>query len=163
MLRPNPNRDLVNKKTIGLCFLCTVLVIASMLDSAHSGDLLRAPQNSCETIPEVGSRNNEASLSVFNKILSAPISFYQEFMSPYWGNRCSHHPSCSRYSLLAIRKHGAIIGFAMTFDRLQHEANEAEYSRLVEINGETKVYDPIENNDFWWYKKQGASHVHNLE
>jgi hypothetical protein len=74
-------------------------------------------------------------------------------MSPYWGNKCAHHPSCSRYSLLAIKKHGPVIGFVMTFDRLQHESNEAKYSPLFKINSETKVYDPLENNDFWWYKE----------
>lgn len=45
----------------------------------------------------------------------------------------------------------------MTFDRLQHESNEARYSPLIKINGETKVYDPVENNDFWWHKKSEGS------
>lgn len=156
MLRQNRNYDLVNKKSIRLYFFCTVLliiIIVIMSDFAYSENSLRAPQNSFQTIPEVQSGNNECSPSIFNKILSAPIIFYQKFMAPYWGHRCSHHPSCSRYSLLAIKKHGAIIGFVMTFDRLQHESNEAKYSPLIKINSETKVYDPVENNDFWWYKK----------
>ena len=42
------------------------------------------------------------------------------------------------------------MGSIMTFDKLLHESNEARYSRLIEIDGETKVYDPVENNDYWW-------------
>ncbi len=124
-----------------------------MSDSAYSENLLRAPQNSLKTTLEIQSGNKERPVGIFNKILSSPIIFYQEFMSPYWGNECSQYPSCSSYSLLAIKKHGAIIGFIMTFDRLQHESNEARYSPLIKINEETKVYDPVKNNDFWWYRK----------
>jgi hypothetical protein len=40
----------------------------------------------------------------------------------------------------------------MAFDRLQHESNEARYSPLVQTGGEIRVYDPLENNDYWWYR-----------
>jgi len=153
MFRLNLSHDLSNKISIGLYFFCTVLIILLTSDFAYSENLLRAPQNPLKTTTEVNSENYKHSPNSFNKLLSAPIIFYQKFMSPYWGHKCSHHPSCSRYSILAIKKHGAVIGFVMTFDRLQHESNEARYSPLIMINRETKVYDPVENNDFWWYKK----------
>ncbi len=137
----------------GSILFCAMLIVLITSDSAYSENLLRAPHNPLKTTPEVHSENNKSSLNIFNKISSAPIIIYRKFMSPYWGRKCSHHPSCSRYSILAIKKHGAIIGFVMTFDRLQHESNEARYSPLIKVNRETKVYDPVENNDFWWYKK----------
>jgi len=121
---------------------------------AYGENLLRAPQNSLKNTHKVIIKNTADSINNYNNIVSFPIIFYQNFMSPYWGHKCSHYPSCSSYARLAIKKHGAIIGSMMTFDRLQHESNEAKYSPLIEINSETKVYDPIENNDFWWYKKQ---------
>jgi len=152
MFHLNRNFNFSGKKPIRFCFFCTVFIIMIMSNSAYSENLLRAPQNSLKTTPDVQSENKKLSPNTFNKILSAPVIFYQKCLSPYWGHRCSHHPSCSRYSLLAIKKHGAIIGFIMTFDRLQHESNEARYSPLIKINGETKVCDPVENNDFWWNK-----------
>ena len=62
-------------------------------------------------------------------------------------------PSCSRYSLLAIQKHGAAIGIVMTADRLLHEADEQKISREVRTAGQAFCLDPVSNNDFWWYEK----------
>ena len=85
------------------------------------------------------------------KIAAAPVLFYQRFLSHLWGQSCAYYPSCSNYALLAIRKHGALIGTVITFDRLQHEANEGRTSPLILTGGQIKVYDPLENNDYWWY------------
>jgi putative component of membrane protein insertase Oxa1/YidC/SpoIIIJ protein YidD len=92
-------------------------------------------------------------------IATAPVLFYQRFLGPSWGRRCSYYPSCSNYALLAIRKHGAVLGSIMTFDRLQHEANEVRYSPLIVTGGEIKGYDPLENNDYWWYTANHSESV----
>jgi len=81
------------------------------------------------------------------------LRFYQKFISPYDGNRCPMYPTCSQYSMNAINKHGPIIGIIMTADRLIHEANEMDYAPLVQIGESTRFYDPVSNNDFWWYRK----------
>lgn len=88
---------------------------------------------------------------ISEEIAAAPVRFYQRFLGAHWGRRCAYYPSCSNYSLLAIRKHGALIGLIMTFDRLQHESNEVIYSPLIRTGNEIRVYDPLENNDHWWY------------
>jgi hypothetical protein len=67
------------------------------------------------------------------------------------GDRCPSEPTCSSYSLKAFRKHGFFIGWAMTVDRLIHEADEGRMSPLVRRDGEFKIFDPVENNDYWWY------------
>jgi hypothetical protein len=67
------------------------------------------------------------------------------------GQRCPSEPTCSSYSAQAFRKHGFFIGWVMTVDRLIHEADEGRHSPLVRINGEFKILDPLEDNDFWWY------------
>lgn len=119
-----------------------------------SENVLRAPNNSLKGTYRIEKGDNsKPSKDVVKKVFSAPIMFWRKIMSRHWGIRCSHYPSCSKYSLLAIEKHGPIIGFVMTFDRLQHESNEARYSPVAVINGETRVLDPVENNDFWWYGK----------
>ena len=85
---------------------------------------------------------------------SSAVKFYQYALSPVIGSRCSMYPSCSSYSLLVLKKHGGLIGFAMTVDRLMHEAEELRSGPLIEDNGRYLVYDPVENNDFWWNKKE---------
>ena len=38
------------------------------------------------------------------------IRAYQILLSPLLGNNCRFHPSCSQYTLEAIRKHGSLRG-----------------------------------------------------
>lgn len=40
----------------------------------------------------------------------------------------------------------------MTVDRLLHEGREeTAVSPIVYHGGRPKIFDPVENNDFWWY------------
>jgi hypothetical protein len=42
----------------------------------------------------------------------------------------------------------------MTVDRLIHEGREeAAVSGLVIREGRPRIFDPVENNDFWWYRR----------
>jgi hypothetical protein len=93
---------------------------------------------------------------ILEEIAAAPVLFYQHYLSHQWGQTCAYYPSCSNYALLAIRKYGAVLGTVITFDRLQHEANEGRTSRPILTDGQTKIYDPLENNDFWWYRRPGS-------
>ena len=80
------------------------------------------------------------------------VSFYRNHISAVDGDRCPSFPSCSSYSVQAIKKHGFSIGWMMTVDRLIHEGKtEASVSPLIYDRGKWKIYDPVENNDFWWY------------
>lgn len=115
--------------------------------------MLREPNNVLKTASEKEEDITDSSPDILVNIASAPTIFFRKVISPYWGYDCSHYPSCSQYSLLAIEKHGAIIGLIMTFGRLEHEANEAKYSPLIKINRRTYVFDPVENNDFWWHEE----------
>jgi len=51
---------------------------------------------------------------MLNKILIFPfillIKFYQSAISPFLGKNCRYTPSCSQYTLEALRKHGIIKG-----------------------------------------------------
>ena len=87
------------------------------------------------------------------------ISLYKNHISTVDGDRCPSEPSCSTYSQTAIQKHGFFIGWMMTVDRLIHEfsVNE-ETSPMVFTEGKWKIYDPVENNDFWWFPRDGKSY-----
>lgn len=82
-------------------------------------------------------------------------SFYKNHISPVDGSRCPSMPSCSSYSVQAFKRHGFFIGWVMTVDRLLHEGDESRVSPLVYVDGEWKIFDPIENNDFWWFHANG--------
>lgn len=77
-------------------------------------------------------------------------SFFRDYISAVDGDRCPSIPTCSSYSVEAFKKHGFLMGWLMTVDRLIHEADEAAFSLLVRRNGRFSIYDPVENNDFWW-------------
>ena len=87
------------------------------------------------------------------------VGFYRETVSKVDGDRCPSEPSCSEYSLQAFRKHGFFIGWIMTVDRLIHEGTEeTKVSPVVYSRGKKKIYDPVENNDFWWYPGDWKNH-----
>ena len=81
------------------------------------------------------------------------FQFYQKYISPVDGERCPSFPTCSQYGLQAVRMHGALLGVVMTFDRLLHESDEARIAPLIRVGDSVRCYDPVENNDFWWYKR----------
>lgn len=46
------------------------------------------------------------------------VRAYQLFISPLIGSRCRFHPTCSQYSLEALKSHGALKGCWLTLRRL---------------------------------------------
>jgi hypothetical protein len=83
------------------------------------------------------------------------LSLYKNHISPVDGKRCPSYPSCSSYAEQALKKHGFVRGWMMTVDRLIHEGDEeTSVSPLVIVDGEAKIFDPVENNDFWWYPRE---------
>jgi putative membrane protein insertion efficiency factor len=85
------------------------------------------------------------------------IRIFQKYISPVDGDRCPCYPTCSQYSVEAIRKHGAVIGMVMTFDRFLHESDEIRRVPLVKVYDSYRYYDPVENNDFWWSRGAGPA------
>jgi putative membrane protein insertion efficiency factor len=46
------------------------------------------------------------------------IRFYQKFLSPLTPPSCIYSPTCSQYTLLAIKKHGALKGSYLGLRRI---------------------------------------------
>ena len=87
------------------------------------------------------------------------VNFYGRHISPVDGDRCPSSPSCGSYSARVFQKHGFFMGWMMTVDRLIHEGREeTEVSPFIHSEGKWKIYDPVENNDFWWYSGKGTAH-----
>jgi hypothetical protein len=50
-----------------------------------------------------------------------------------------------------MEKHGFFLGWMMTVDRLLHEGQEeTKVSPVVYFEGKWRIFDPVQNNDFWW-------------
>ena len=80
------------------------------------------------------------------------VNIYREHVSPIDGDRCPSFPTCSSYSVQAMEKHGFLLGWMMTVDRLLHEGQEeTKVSPVVYYEGKWRIFDPVRNNDFWWY------------
>ena len=43
-------------------------------------------------------------------VLLAIIRAYRLLLSPWWGNACRFHPTCSTYAAEAIARHGSLRG-----------------------------------------------------
>ena len=80
------------------------------------------------------------------------LRFYQGVITPLDGSRCPMYPTCSEYSVQAIRKHGPVIGVVMTADRLIHEADEQRFAPLDKVGDRYRFMDSVSDNDFWWYR-----------
>jgi len=79
-----------------------------------------------------------------------PIQVFRSLISGADGDRCPMHPSCSQYALDAIQKHGSIIGWVMTCDRLMRcGMDETRHTPPARVGRRILSYDPVENNDFW--------------
>ncbi len=52
------------------------------------------------------------------RVLMAAVRGYRLLLSPWLGNACRFEPTCSRYSLAALEKHGALAGSYLTVHRI---------------------------------------------
>lgn len=51
-------------------------------------------------------------------VATAPIRFYQRFVSPMFPRRCKYHPTCSAYAVDAVREFGVLRGAVLAGWRL---------------------------------------------
>lgn len=76
--------------------------------------------------------------------------FYRRVVTPIDGPRCAHRPTCSRYGLLAVERHGAV-GMLLTVDRLLRagESSALRRLRLLREGDQLVLDDPLEDSTFW--------------
>jgi uncharacterized protein len=98
-------------------------------------------------------RSEESPVTITGTPFLWLLSFYQKVVGPVNSGRCPMYPTCSQYSVQAIRKHGPAVGIIMTADRIMHETDEQHYAPLVKVGGRYRHEDAVADNDFWWYGK----------
>jgi len=88
----------------------------------------------------------DAPPSHLRSVLLGSVRFFQEWISPIDGPRCSFSPTCSHYGYEAINDHGPLLGIVMTADRLMRCSYWTEagpdYKRLPIGT----LHDPVANN-----------------
>lgn len=57
-------------------------------------------------------------MSPFAFVMSLPVRAYRLLFSPWVGNSCRYHPTCSVYALEALEKHGGIKGSWLAAKRI---------------------------------------------
>lgn len=51
-------------------------------------------------------------------LLVLPVKFYQYAISPMLGSSCRYYPTCSQYTIEALKKHGPIKGLWLAIKRI---------------------------------------------
>lgn len=69
---------------------------------------------------------------------------------------CPCLPSCSAYTPQAVEKHG-LLGVVMTVDRFLRESEDMGSRKWVSIGKQKKLFDPVEDNDYWFRGKVASS------
>jgi putative component of membrane protein insertase Oxa1/YidC/SpoIIIJ protein YidD len=107
----------------------------------------------CSAMPLAGSCSNDELSPI-----SSMIGLYQgplDHLSSVRFGGCPMYPNCSEYSLSAIEKHGMILGWLMTCDRLMRcGRDELELSPLIIADGKVKTFDSVDRNDEWLHRDQ---------
>jgi len=52
------------------------------------------------------------------RLLIAFVRAYRYLLSPWWGTQCRYSPTCSRYAIEALQRHGAWKGSALALRRI---------------------------------------------
>ncbi len=75
-------------------------------------------------------------MNVFTKVIIGIIKFYQFFISPLLGNSCRYIPTCSEYSIDAIKTFGLFKGSLVSIKRILS-------CHPIKFLGGGSGYDPI--------------------
>lgn len=79
-------------------------------------------------------------MSIFARLLIAPIHFYQRFISPLTPPACRFTPTCSQYAVEALQTHGALRGSWLAIKRILrcHPWGGSGYDPVPPKKGPTK-------------------------
>ena len=77
-------------------------------------------------------------------VFIALVRAYQILLSPLLGSNCRFHPTCSAYSIEALRVHGAWRGLALSVKRISkcHPWGESGYDPVPPKDPPTKTQTP---------------------
>ncbi len=78
-------------------------------------------------------------MKIFTTILIKLITGYKFLISPLLGNTCRYLPTCSDYSIEALKTHGFFKGTYMTLKRIFS-------CHPIKLLGGSEGFDPVKKN-----------------
>ena len=75
-------------------------------------------------------------MNIFTEILIKFIKFYKFLISPFLGNSCRYFPTCSEYSIEALKTFGFIKGIFLIIKRIFS-------CHLIKFLGGGEGFDPV--------------------
>jgi hypothetical protein len=132
-------------RSLGRILLLFSMFSGSVALAQLDANPMRAPNSSRQQAPPVSGPG-----SIPAQVFDAYLRFFQKVISPVDGARSNMYPTGSAYARQAFAKHGAILGFLLTAERLMHEGNERLVAPRIRKHGRWRIYDPVEANDGWW-------------
>lgn len=144
LLRLTPKRS-HSTHGAGLLFVW-LLCCAAIPSHALETRKMKGPEGALVKAGAAGAAN--ATSSVSGAALLGSVRFFQEWISPIDGPRCSFSPTCSHYGYRAVRDHGSLFGIVLTADRLMRCTIWTEAGRDYQRLPSGKLYDPVVSNLF---------------
>ena len=151
-----------NSKILFLIYFMATVCIASLIPPSNVESKEWGPWDK-DSIYETeidNSQSHRHKQNYVSKVTTFPIklliSFFQNVISPVDGATCDFYPTCSAYAKQALKKHGFFLGLAMASERVIRDHSPEGYDIIYKF-GRYYVYDPLENNDFWFDKTKGRS------
>ncbi|WP_321324855.1 membrane protein insertion efficiency factor YidD [Thiomicrorhabdus sp.] len=89
-------------------------------------------------------------------IIIGLVRFYQLFISPILGPRCRFYPTCSSYTIEAIKTHGVICGSWLAIKRIGrcHPANPGGIDPVPSCGCKSNCKDHLEDDSLEHPDKQ---------
>ena len=134
-------------RRVGVVIGFAVFLTCSLAGLAEAADKLRGPWP--QPTPGV-SRADGLVTSVPGLAVRGALTAWHNVLTRADGPRSVMYPTASGFLGQAVAKHGMSIGIIMTTDRLLHEWDEQQRAPRIVVYGVSRVYDPVEANDFWW-------------
>ena len=88
----------------------------------------------------------EPDTGILKDALLGSARFFQKWISPIDGPRCSFSPTCSQFGYEAVHEHGPFLGVVMTADRLMRCSYWTEAGPDYQQLPGGALYDPVANN-----------------
>lgn len=146
-------------RTLLICFLVIAYHISFIpLSKAEIGKWGPWDRNHIYETEANDPQSPQHQAHLINKVTTLPLKllviFFQKVISPVDSATCDFYPTCSAYTKHALKKHGFLIGLAMASERISRDHSSEGYELIFKF-GRYYIYDPVEHNDFWFYKGNG--------
>jgi len=88
-------------------------------------------------------------IHLLRELVIVPVRLYRYLISPLWGSSCRFHPTCSAYTIEALRRHGVLKGLFLGLSRIGHCHPWCR----------THWHDPVPKSFCWGLRRGGSSAI----